>query len=98
MLAGGQCVPVKLPSLQRMVWHKFYSSMQRKGDPAKAEKDLIQAVTLAALLVEQDSANLSESYRAAPGALREATRTRFPRIQALLRQHPQVQEAFSDLR
>lgn len=97
MLAGGHCIPVKLPSVQHLVWHKLYSSMQRKGDPAKAEKDLSQAVTLAALLVEEDSVDLPASYRSAPDALREATKARLPRIRALLRLHPQVQDAFDAL-
>ena len=98
MLAGGHCIPVKLPDAQRMIWHKFYSSMQRKSDPAKAEKDLVQAVTLAAILVEQDSVNLHESYLEAPQELRAATLSRIPRIRDLLRQHPQALDEFSALR
>jgi len=39
-----------------MVWHKLYASTQRTRSAAKAEKDLIQAVTLAAILVEQEGA------------------------------------------
>jgi hypothetical protein len=97
MLAGGHCIPIKLASVQRMIWHKFYSSTQRTDDPAKAEKDLVQATTLAAILVEQESVILEESYRAAPETLRAATHSRMSRIQALLRQHPQAQEAFSSL-
>jgi hypothetical protein len=53
MLAGGHCVPVMLPEAERMIWHKLYSSTDRARDPAKAEKDLLQAVTLAAILHPQ---------------------------------------------
>ena len=94
MLAGGHCIPIKLANVQRMMWHKFYSSTQRQGDPAKAEKDLLQAVTLAAIVVEQESADLYESYRDAPKALREAALTRMPRVLALLGEHPQALDAF----
>jgi hypothetical protein len=97
MLAGGHCIPIKLPNVRHMVWHKLYSSMQRKSDPAKAEKDLIQAATLAAILIEQDSVDLKESYCEAPQALREATVSRMPRIRSLLSQHPQALDAFDSL-
>ena len=72
--------------------------MQRKSDPAKAEKDLIQAATLAAVVIEQESVDLKESYRAAPQALREAAVSRMPRIRSLLSQHPQALDAFDSLR
>ena len=97
MLAGGHCIPIRSANVQRMIWHKFYSSTQRQGDPAKAEKDLVQAATLAAIVVEQESADLHESYRVAPKALRDAAVTRMPRILALLSEHPQVLDAFSSL-
>ncbi len=97
MLAGGHCIPIKLAHVQRLIWHKFYSSTQRRGDPAKAEKDLLQAVTLAAIVVDQESTDLQESYRAAPQALRAAALTRMPRILALLGAHPQVHDVFSAL-
>jgi hypothetical protein len=97
MLAGGHCIPIKLANAQHMVWHKFYSSTQRKGDPAKAEKNLIQAATLAAILAEQDSVDLEESYRAAPKALRAATLSRMPRIRSLLSRHPQALDAFDSI-
>jgi hypothetical protein len=97
MLAGGHCIPIKLPNVRHMVWHKFYSSTQRKSDPAKAEKDLIQAATLAAILVEQDSVDLQESYRDAPPALRAAALSRMPRIRSLLSQHPEALDAFGSL-
>ena len=51
-LAGGHCVPVRAPAVERLVWHKLYSSAARHGDPAKADKDLLQAATLAAIEVE----------------------------------------------
>jgi hypothetical protein len=93
ILAGGHCIPVALPNIDRMIWHKLYSSTKRTHEPEKAEKDLIQAVTLAAIIVEQ-GAILSDSFHEAPQALRAATMVRIPRIQALLTQHREAREAF----
>lgn len=93
ILAGGHCIPVALPNIDRMIWHKLYSSTKRTHEPEKAEKDLIQAVTLAAIIVEQ-GAILSDSFHEAPKALRTATMARIPRIQALLTQHREAREAF----
>lgn len=97
ILAGRHCIPVLLPNIERMIWHKVYSSTKRINEPEKAEKDLVQAVTLAAIAVEQEGANLQESYRNAPQALRQAAVTRMPRILALLDEHPQALGAFSAL-
>jgi hypothetical protein len=91
MLAGGHCVPVKLPAPERLVWHKLYSSTARAGNSAKAQKDLLQAATLAAILVEQDDAVLSESLAQAPREVRDAARTRLPALDKLLGSHPQAQ-------
>lgn len=97
MLAGGHCVPIMLPEATRMIWHKLYSSTQRAKEPAKAEKDLVQALTLAAILIEQDSVPLRESFRGAPRELRTAALARLPRMEALLAAHPQALDAFHDL-
>jgi hypothetical protein len=97
MLAGGHCIPVMLPEVTRMIWHKLYSSTDRVQEPTKAEKDLVQAVTLAAILVEQDSVSLRESFRSAPLKLRTAAHSRLPRIKTLLAEHPQALEGFREL-
>jgi hypothetical protein len=97
MLAGGHCIPILLPEAARVIWHKLYSSARRTQDQPKAEKDLVQAVTLAALLCEQDNASLRESFRVAPEALRNAVFSRLPRIFRLLDEHPQTLDAFRAL-
>jgi len=33
MLAGGHCIPVRLPQAARLIWHKLYASSQRSGFP-----------------------------------------------------------------
>jgi len=98
MLAGGHCIPILLPDVSRMLWHKLYSSTHRAREPTRAEKDLVHAATLAAILVEQENSSLRQSFKDAPPKLRAAARARLPRLQALLTQHPQAQEEFSRLR
>ena len=90
VLAGGHCVPVMLPAPERLVWHKVYASTARSSNAAKAQKDLLQAATLAALLVEQDDAVLSESLAKAPRELKQAARARLPTLEKLLEAHPQA--------
>jgi hypothetical protein len=97
-LAGGHCIPIMLPHAARMIWYKLYSSTRRSKDPGKAEKDLVQAATLAAVLVEQQSALLRESYREAPRELRNAAHSRLPRLEKLLVEHPQARDEFRKLR
>lgn len=97
MLAGGCCIPIRLPRLDRMIWHKLHSSIDGNRVADKREKDLIQAVTLATLLVEQDGASLKHSFSAAPATLRAAGLARLQRIQSLLAAHPQTLEAFGAL-
>ncbi len=90
VLAGGHCVPVMLPAPERLIWHKLYASSARSGNAAKAQKDVLQAATLAALLVEQDDAVLSESLAKAPRELKQAAQTRLPMLDKLMGSHPQA--------
>lgn len=66
VLAGGHCIPVRLPQAGRLVWHKFYASLHRRGFPEKAAKDRAQALLLAAVLLEQEPAALRQALLAAP--------------------------------
>jgi hypothetical protein len=93
-LAGGHCIPLKIPSPDRFVWHKLYSSATRANEPAKAQKDLLQAATLAAVLVEQDAASLEESATEAPAAVLAAARTRLKLLRERLAAHPQTLSQF----
>ena len=92
LLAGGHCVPIRLPAPERLIWHKLYSSAVRTGAPEKAAKDLVQAATLAAVLVEQADEPLADSARDAPGAVRLAARRRLPALRKTLAAHPQALE------
>lgn len=92
ILAGGHCIPVRLPAPERMVWHKLYSSASRPGAAEKAAKDLLQAATLAAALVEHEDEPLADSARAAPAAVLLAARKRLPALRQALARHPQTLE------
>lgn len=93
LLAGGHCVPINLPAPERFVWHKLYASASRSGFPEKAQKDILQAATLAAILVEQDDAPLAESLAEAPPEVQEAARSRLLAMRKHLKAHPQALEA-----
>jgi hypothetical protein len=97
VLAGGHCVPGKLPDASRLVWHKLYSSADRSRDTGKAEKDLVQAATLAAILAEQGNGSLRETYLLAPGAVKSAAAHRVPRLRTLLAGHPQALDIVQEL-
>lgn len=97
MLAGGHCIPITLPRIDRMVWHKIYASANRTRAPLKAEKDIHQAAMLAALAVEQDGLLLKTSFEEAPSKLQSALRSRLPRLLALLEAHPETQDALRSL-
>jgi hypothetical protein len=90
MLAGGHCVPVAAPAPERLAWHKLYSSTRRVHDAAKAEKDLRQAATLLAVLVERDNLGLAATAAAAPQEVLDAARQRLPSLRSLLAPHPQA--------
>jgi hypothetical protein len=89
MLAGGH-LPVMLPAPDRLLWHKLYASTARRGNAAKVQKDLLQAATLAALLVEQDDAALSTSLARSPRELQRAARARLGALEKLLASHPRA--------
>jgi len=90
VLAGGHCVPVNAPAPERLAWHKLYSSTRRTSEPAKAEKDLRQAATLLAALVERDNLPQEKAAAALPDELLDAARQRLPSLRDLLAKHPQT--------
>jgi len=70
VLAGGHCIPVRIPRAGRFIWHKLYSSRNRRGQPEKARKDYQQAVTLITALQGDAPQELRSSFVAAPSPLR----------------------------
>lgn len=92
MLAGGHCVPVNAPAPERLAWHKLYSSTRRVNETAKAQKDLRQAATLLAVLVERDNLRLTATAAAVPKAMLTAARRQLPSLRSLLAPHAHALE------
>ena len=66
----------------------------RVGFAEKSAKDMLQAATLAAVLVEQDDAELAASLGEVPSAMVPAIKTRLPALRRLLVDHPQTLAQF----
>lgn len=97
VLAGGQCIPVLLPRVERVIWHKLYSSTDRTRAADKKTKDLSQAATLAAVIAEQKGDSLRRSFLAAPAAIKAAALAQRKQLEALLTAHPRTWALFASL-
>ena len=62
--------------------------------PEKAAKDLLQAATLAAALVEQGDESLADSWPDVPAGMRTTLAKSRPALQRALASHPQTLEQF----
>lgn len=80
VLAGGHCVPVRIPQTGRFIWHKLYSSRARRGESEKADKDFQQAITLVRVLGDDAAVELKAAFRAAPPELRKKLMQTIPAL------------------
>ncbi|HEY6897849.1 MAG TPA: GSU2403 family nucleotidyltransferase fold protein [Rhodocyclaceae bacterium] len=92
MLAGGHCVPVRLPQAARLVWHKLYAATQRQGAAEKAAKDEHQALVLAAVLADEESHALAQAFADAPEAMIKPIHSLKNRLIAKAAAHPALAE------
>lgn len=90
-LAGGHCIPVRLPQPGRLVWHKLYASLHRRGFPEKAAKDRQQALVLAAILADVEPHALRTAFGAMPAAMSREIRPLMADIVATLDAHLELQ-------
>lgn len=90
LLAGGHCIPVRLPQAGRFIWHKLYASTQRHGFPEKAAKDRQQALVLAALLADGESHLLTQAFEAAPAPIASAIRPILGKLVDSAAGHPEL--------
>lgn len=96
LLAGGHCIPLRLPQAARMVWHKLYAAGKRQGFPEKASKDRLQAATLAAALIEHDAESLTTAFAAAPEEIRKVAASQRGAMEKLLSRHPEALALLGD--
>lgn len=96
ILAGGHCIPVRLPQAARFVWHKLYASTQRRGFKEKAEKDRQQALVLGGLIADNEAHLLMDAWQAVPAAMAEAIRPLSNKLVAAAEGHPELQDVFRE--
>lgn len=96
ILAGGHCIPVKLPQAARFVWHKLYASTQRRDFSEKAEKDRRQALVLGGLIADSEAHLLTDAWQAVPAGMAEAIRPLSDKLVATLDDHPELQEVLRE--
>jgi len=98
VLSPNQVIPVRLPSPERFLIHKLFSSQSRRTDRDKAGKDLEQAAVLAAALEEETPGSTGDAFRRMPSAGREkvkrAARAAAKKLETL---HPEGEEALLKL-
>jgi hypothetical protein len=91
-LAGRHRIAVRPPQPARMVWHKIYSSQERRGSPEKAAKDLHRAAVLSAALMESERMQLERAAEEAPSSMLSDCRAALPVLGSKLENHPQLLE------
>ena len=92
MLAGGHCIPVRLPRAARFAVHKLFSAAVRRGSPEKAEKDRRQALTLMAALAADEPEALSDAFRSAPRAMVAKIKPRRDALVKALESYPEARD------
>jgi hypothetical protein len=74
VLSPNQVVPVKVPSPERFLLHKLFSSQRRTSDRDKARKDLEQAALLAAATEEETPGSILDAFRDLPRTAKPVVR------------------------
>ncbi|NTV68689.1 MAG: hypothetical protein HGA71_00950 [Azonexaceae bacterium] len=90
LLAGGQCIPVRLPQAARLVWHQLGTRQQH----ADSERRL--ALSLAAALLAQDPWAMLTAWETAPAAITEPLRPLRQSLLASTAAHPELQDLLAD--
>ncbi len=73
-LSPNQVIPIRVPSPERFVIHKLFSSQSRRGDRDKIRKDLEQAAVLAGAIEDETPGRLAETMRRVPASVKTAVR------------------------
>ena len=88
LLAGGQCIPVRLPQAARLVWHQLAASH------AATERRL--ALTLAAVVLAQDPWAMLSAWESAPATITEPIRPLRDNLLADTAGHPDLRDLITD--
>jgi hypothetical protein len=96
MLAGDHCIPLCLPQAARFVWHKLYSSTQRRGSPEKPAKDRQQALLLGAVLADTDALAIRIAFKDAPTAMVAPIRPLLKTLAGSVRKHPVLEDVLRE--
>jgi hypothetical protein len=98
VLSPNQVVPVKLPSPERFVLHKLYSSQSRKSNRDKIRKDLEQAAVIAAVLEEDTPGRLGDAFRKFPASGKAALKRDARAVTKILGDlHPEAREVLEKM-
>jgi hypothetical protein len=73
-LSPNQVIPIQVPSPERFVLHKLFSSQSRRSQRDKIRKDLEQAGVLAAAIEDETPGRLAQTLRSVPSKARPAVR------------------------
>lgn len=97
-LSPNQVIPVRVPTPERLLLHKLFSSQSRSaGDRDKIRKDLQQAAVLAAALEEETPGRLSDALRRMPAAGKASARRGSLAASKLLEYHPEAQSVLKKI-
>lgn len=94
LLAGGHCIPVRLPQAARLVWHQLYASLHRSAPQATVERRL--ALSLAAILLRLDPWAMLTAWETAPAAITEPLRPLRDSLLSSAAAHPDLQDLLAD--
>jgi len=93
LLAREGCCPVNVPLAERFAVHKLLISQLRRGTSGKADKDVLQACVLLAVLGEKHPGAIEHAVHRLPNSARRYVRKALgPARQRLLEPHPRALE------
>ncbi len=95
VLSPNQIVPVRVPSPERFLIHKLFSSQSRRGDRDKIRKDLEQAAVLAAAIENETPGRVNEAFRKVPAEAKSAIKRGAIVAAKLLEAHPEGSRALT---
>lgn len=94
LLAGGQCIPVRLPQAARLVWHQLFASLHHAAPQAMVERRL--ALSLAAVVLAGDPWAMLTAWEAAPSAIIAPLRPLRDSLLSSAAAHPDLQDLLAD--